>query len=93
MIITSHLDGKLGKPASKKKSGDLLDCEKINALPHPISLQVWSGDIREVESLCVETGKCRLLSCGMIDLDDFSSANNIVDADGVKHDADCFYNE
>jgi hypothetical protein len=93
MMITSKKDTQIGTKASIRKAGDLLDCEKIDALPHPISLKMLGGDTHEVETICVETGFCRLISCGMIFNGDFGFCSSVIDANGNSHDSDIFYND
>lgn len=77
----------------KTKASDLLDSNKISDLPHPLCVMQYDGSIYELESICVETGLCRFLVCGLVDCCPFGYFKFLVDADGIEHETDIFYVE
>lgn len=78
------------RTAIKSKSSDLLNADKINSLGC-FSLVLFDGEVREVETVCVETGLCRVFSSGKIDTTPFCMASYILSCDGEKYDSDYFY--
>ncbi|MCQ0168471.1 hypothetical protein DN388_16055 [Pseudomonas sp. S12(2018)] len=71
---------------------DLLNIEKINALPQPIFAWLHGGwwPVHDIE---VQTGMMRIDACGMLDVMCFSDALMIRDDAGQTHDTDDFYLE
>lgn len=65
---------------------DLLDMEKLNALPQPLWVNGWP-----VYDIDVETGLYRIDVCGMLDIDHWGGVITFKDALGNSHDADDFY--
>lgn len=74
------------------QKNDILDIDKFNALPHPVTAILY-GDTSGywIETLCVQTGCMRLDVMGQIDLCHFDSVKQLVDIDGGKHDPDEFW--
>ena len=66
---------------------DILDMEKINRLPHPLT----NRDGYFIETICVQTGLARIDVHGQIDLSTIYDIGVITDADGFDHDVDQFY--
>tara|TARA_R110000851_G_scaffold219118_2_gene371916 strand:+ start:3178 stop:3402 length:225 start_codon:yes stop_codon:yes gene_type:complete len=70
---------------------DLLNIAAINALPHPLSVRLSSGDTYGLESVCVETGLARIDVMGKLDSLHFSDFSKLIDADMNEHETDDFY--
>ncbi len=75
---------------TKKKAGDLLDAEKINALNIKVVIKIGGFECG-LETVCVETGLCRFDVCGKIDTGSFSDIKTIIDWDNNEHDPDDLY--
>lgn len=91
MWITDKIEPKT--ELVKTKPSDLLDADKLNSLPHPLSVKQYDGSIYDLEAVCVETGLCRFIVCGLVDRCSFGAFKSIIDADGFEHCADDFYND
>lgn len=72
---------------------DKLRFDFINSLPHPLIAQFYGGDEWQIHDIEVQTGLMRILVCGMLQVEDFSSVKGIRDGDGQLHDADLFYTD
>lgn len=73
-------------------SKDLLDMEKINSLPHPLS--AWHlGRFWPIHDIDVQTGLMRIDACGMLDVLHFGGLIQFRDSDGKIHDPEDFYLE
>ena len=74
---------------------DLLNIEKINALPHPLAAVQWGGGSWSfpVHDIDVETGMMRIDVCGLLQVTHFSEVKFLRDGDGIDHDSDIFYIE
>ena len=73
--------------------GDILDGEKFNKLPSPVTARMCSGSEWWIETLDVQTGAMRLDVCGQIDLSHFSEVIELIDYNGYKHNPDDFWLE
>lgn len=71
---------------------DLLDMEKINALPQPLLAKIL-GTWWPINDICVETGLMRIDVCGLLDRKHFTDATMLRDDLGQEHDPDLFYLE
>ena len=90
MIIMSREDKQIGEKAIKKKVGDMLNCEFINSLPHP--LIGVKGDSRyDIETICVQTGCVRFDVGGPIQHGELIDFDHVLDGDYGKHEIDDFY--
>ena len=71
---------------------DILNIDKINSLPQPITAILY-GDTSGywIETLCVRTGLMRLDVMGQIDLCHFDDVKMLVDIEGIEHDPDDFW--
>lgn len=68
---------------------DLLNMEKINSLG-PIMGELSSG-VYDIESVCVETGLCRVNVCGLVQLNYWRDFYRILDWDENEYETDSFY--
>ena len=73
--------------------GDMLNMERLNALPHPLWAAVHVNDWWPVESIDVETGLMRIDVCGLLQIEMFGGLFGLRDNDGVVYEVDDFYNE
>jgi hypothetical protein len=74
------------------KDGDLLNIDKFNALPGPVTARMIGGGEHWIETLCPLSGLMRLDVCGQIDVFVyFSMVDTLIDADCNEHDPDLFY--
>jgi len=72
---------------------DLLRMDYINGLPQPFigrQLGGWEWPIYEI---CVETGCITMDVCGKLQPTHIGEFTAFIDASGVVHSADDFYNE
>jgi len=72
---------------------DLLRMDYINSLPQPFIAHFFGGSEWPVNDIDVETGLLRIDVCGLLDVKHISDVMVFVDANGVKHDAESFYEE
>ncbi len=72
---------------------DKLDMAAINDLPHPLIARFVGDDYWPVHDIDVVTGLMRIDVCGLLQPMRFSEVTHILDADGVSHDAERFWNE
>lgn len=73
---------------------DLLDMNRINALPLPLFVRELGSDhwwpVHDIE---VQTGLMRIDVCGLLDVTRFIMQAEIKDGNGKLHDPEDFYNE
>ena len=74
-----------------RKSGDLIDMAKFNALPSPVTARLCGGGEYWIETLCVQTGCMRLDVSGQIDLSHFAEVMVLIDIDGEEYEPDDFW--
>jgi hypothetical protein len=72
---------------------DLLLMDKINALPHPLFVEISRGWWWPVHDIDVETGLLRIDVVGKLDVHHFGGMLKLRDANGVEYNTDDFYNE
>lgn len=95
MIITDSTTTSRGKVLDSQvtKKGDILNIEKFNELPSPVTARLMGGDEYWIDTLCVQTGLMRLDISGQIDLSEFCMVKTLIDSDGNEHDPDDFWIE
>lgn len=74
-------------------TGDVLDAEKINRLPHPLRAQLYGGSAWTVHDIEVQCALIRVDVSGLLDVHHFGSVKCLIDADGVEYPAEDFYLE
>lgn len=72
---------------------DLLDMDRINSLPQPLTAHFYGGDEWPVIDIDTQTGLLRIEVVGRLDIKHISDVNTFVDADGESHDAASFYSD
>lgn len=76
------------------QAGDWLDIAKLNALPQPLRYLRY-GDKETpgyyIDSICVETGLCRINVAGRIGILEFVELKTIIDGNSNHHDTDQFW--
>lgn len=72
---------------------DLLRMDYINSLPQPFIATQLGGWRWPVESIEVECGLVRIDVIGKLQVLDIMEFTSFMDADGIEHDVDSFFNE
>ena len=70
---------------------DLLDMDRINSLPQPLTAHFYGGVAWPVIDIDVATGLLRIDVVGRLAINHIRDVNTFTDADGGSHDADSFY--
>jgi len=73
------------------QKGDILDMDRFNALPGPVTARLFGGGEYWIETLCVQTGCMRLDVCGQIDHSHFDEVHTLIDMDSNEHNPDDFW--
>lgn len=72
---------------------DLLRMDYINSLPQPfiaVFSDGWRWPVYDIE---VQTGLVRIDVMGLLDITRISEIEKFIDAEGIEHDPDSFFNE
>jgi hypothetical protein len=73
---------------------DLLSMERINSLPHPLLICLCGDKVEwPLELVCVETGLLKFDVCGLSQNGHFGEVMEVIDANGLRHDAETFYSD
>jgi hypothetical protein len=74
-------------------NADLLRMDYINSLPQPFIARFYGGDEWPMHDIDVQTGLLRIDVCGKLEAKHIGDVRFFVDANGVEHDADDFYED
>ncbi|AUR91210.1 hypothetical protein NVP1228O_47 [Vibrio phage 1.228.O._10N.261.49.C1] len=89
-MIIGRNDRQVGEKAIKLKVGDILNCELINSLSHPL-IGVKGDNRYDIETICIQTGCVRFDVGGPIQIGEMIDFDHILDGNYNKHEIDDFY--
>ena len=75
----------------KKHLTTKLRLDFINSLPQPLVAVLLNGSQWEVNDIDVETGLLRIIVSGMLQVMHISEIDSFLDAEGITHSTDSFY--
>jgi hypothetical protein len=81
------------KEPTARQNSDLLNLEKFNALPSPVTARLCGGSEYWITLLDVQTGCMHIDVCGKTDPSHFGDVVLLIDIDGNEHAPDDFYHE